>query len=92
MQFSILALFATGALATAIFDFCPDGLYSSPQCCATNILGVAALDCHTPGVNPISGPIFQAACAAEGGKQPLCCVVPIAGQNLLCIDPVGTLN
>ena len=24
---------------------CPAGLYSNAQCCATNVLGVAALDC-----------------------------------------------
>lgn len=29
------------------YDGCPDGLFSNPQCCATDILGVADLDCHS---------------------------------------------
>ncbi|EHK42978.1 uncharacterized protein TrAtP1_001867 [Trichoderma atroviride] len=88
MQFSIVALFATGALASV--SVCPNGLYSNPQCCGANVLGVAALDCHTPRVDVLTGPIFQAVCAAEGGKQPLCCVVPVAGQDLLCEEAQGT--
>ncbi|PNP37248.1 hypothetical protein TGAMA5MH_10817 [Trichoderma gamsii] len=87
MQFSIVALFATGALAS----ICPTGLYSNPQCCGVNILGVAALDCHTPRANVLTGPGFEAVCAAEGGKEAACCVVPVAGQNLLCEKPVGTV-
>jgi hypothetical protein len=27
---------------------CPDGLFSVPQCCSVDILGVADLDCSTP--------------------------------------------
>ncbi|PQE25850.1 fungal hydrophobin domain-containing protein [Rutstroemia sp. NJR-2017a BBW] len=27
---------------------CPSGLYSVAQCCATDVLGVADLDCSTP--------------------------------------------
>ncbi|KAL7919383.1 hydrophobin [Trichoderma austrokoningii] len=86
MQFSIVALFATGALAA----LCPTGLYSNPQCCGTNVLGVAALDCHTPDVIPTAGPLFQAVCAAEGGKEALCCVLPVANQDVLCIPAIGT--
>ncbi|KAM0524779.1 hypothetical protein ACHAPE_000882 [Trichoderma viride] len=85
MQFSTIALFATGALAS----ICPNGLYSNPQCCGANVLDVAALDCHTPRVTPLNGPIFQAICAAEGGKEALCCVVPVAGQDLLCQPAIG---
>lgn len=25
---------------------CPSGLYAYPQCCATDVLGAVALDCH----------------------------------------------
>ncbi|KAM0465382.1 hypothetical protein ACHAPV_001429 [Trichoderma viride] len=87
MKFSIIALFATGALASV----CPTGLYSNPQCCGANVLGVAALDCHTPRTPVVAGPIFQAVCAAEGGKQALCCVAPVAGQDLLCEEAPGTI-
>ncbi|KAM0458062.1 hypothetical protein ACHAO4_002784 [Trichoderma viride] len=86
MQSFIFALFATGALASV----CSTGIYSNPQCCGVNILGVAALDCHTPRVDVLNGPIFQAVCAAEGGKQAVCCAIPVAGQDLLCEEPVGT--
>lgn len=26
-------------------DVCPDGLYSNPQCCATDVLGAVGLNC-----------------------------------------------
>lgn len=29
----------------------------------------------------MTGPIFQAICAAEGGKEPLCCVVPVVSTH-----------
>ncbi|QPG98633.1 beta ketoadipyl CoA thiolase, th1 [Epichloe festucae Fl1] len=65
---------------------CPSGLYSNPQCCATNVLGVAALDCKNPSSAPTSSDNFKSVC---GGQQPLCCVVPAAGQGVLCTAPVG---
>nr|WGC84523.1 hydrophobin [Trichoderma koningiopsis] len=84
MKFSIIA-FATGAFAAV----CPTGLYSNPQCCGANILGVAALDCHTPRAPVLTGPGFRTVCAAEGGKEALCCVAPVAGQDLLCQPATG---
>lgn len=46
-----LAAFATGVLAAPTnggsFDPCPKGLFSVPECCATDILGLADLDCHS---------------------------------------------
>ncbi|KAM0260893.1 hypothetical protein ACHAQJ_002512 [Trichoderma viride] len=85
MQFSVVALFAAGALAAV----CPPGLDSNPQCCAANILGVAALDCETPHTSVHDGNAFQAACARIG-KQPLCCAVPVANEALICIEALGT--
>ncbi|KAJ8114654.1 hypothetical protein ONZ43_g4850 [Nemania bipapillata] len=29
------------------YEACPSGLYSVSQCCATDILGIADLDCHS---------------------------------------------
>ncbi|OWT43591.1 fungal hydrophobin domain-containing protein [Pochonia chlamydosporia 170] len=67
---------------------CPKGLYSNPQCCSTNVLGVAALDCKNPSSTPSSGANFKTVCSAQG-RQPLCCVLPVAGQDVLCTKPVG---
>lgn len=51
MRFTILA-FATGAVAapfatttTPTTPLCPNGLYSNPQCCATDVLGAIGLNC-----------------------------------------------
>ncbi|KAK1254731.1 hypothetical protein MKX08_008726 [Trichoderma sp. CBMAI-0020] len=85
MHFSIVALFATGALAAV----CPTGLYSNPFCCSTQVLGIIGLDCDTPKANVIDGQSFRNACGAEG-KQALCCVAPVADQGILCQKPVGT--
>jgi hypothetical protein len=56
--FTIASVLASVAVALALpggggnggnggGSLCPNGLYSNPQCCATNVLGVAALDCST---------------------------------------------
>ncbi|KAK2606275.1 beta ketoadipyl CoA thiolase, th1 [Conoideocrella luteorostrata] len=68
------------------YDACPSKLYSNPQCCDTNVLGVAALGCKNPSSKPTSGDNFKATC---GSKKPLCCVLPVAGQDVLCTDAIG---
>lgn len=35
------------------YDACPKGLYSNPQCCATDVLGVADLNCDNREFNTI---------------------------------------
>ncbi|KAI1354110.1 fungal hydrophobin [Xylaria sp. FL0043] len=70
------------------YDACPDGLYSVPQCCATDVLGVADLDCASPTAVLTSPTEFEATCAL-GGARARCCVVPVLGQSLLCETPVG---
>ncbi|KAI0809412.1 fungal hydrophobin [Xylaria sp. FL0064] len=72
------------------YDACPDGLYSVPQCCATDVLGVADLDCASPSAVPSSPASFQSICAA-GGDRARCCVVPVLGQSVLCETPVGVV-
>ncbi|KAI1171863.1 fungal hydrophobin-domain-containing protein [Nemania sp. FL0916] len=67
---------------------CPAGLYSVPQCCATDILGLADLDCHSPSAVPSSPADFRYICAA-GGQRARCCVVPVLGQAVLCETPAG---
>ncbi|KAI1744450.1 hydrophobin 2 [Xylaria scruposa] len=70
------------------YDACPDGLYSNPQCCATDVLGVADLDCHSPSSVPSDVTNFRNICAA-GGQRARCCVIPVLGQAVLCQTPPG---
>ncbi|KAK5991498.1 Cryparin [Cladobotryum mycophilum] len=69
-------------------SFCPTGLYANPQCCKVNALGVASLDCVNPPEGPNKCKSFQAVCA-KISRQPQCCVLPVAGQAVLCQKPVG---
>ncbi|KAI8627145.1 fungal hydrophobin-domain-containing protein [Xylariaceae sp. FL1651] len=70
------------------YDACPDGLYSVPQCCATDVLGIADLDCQSPAAVPSSPSSFQSICAT-GGQRARCCVIPVLNQAALCETPVG---
>ncbi|TGJ82323.1 hypothetical protein E0Z10_g6447 [Xylaria hypoxylon] len=72
----------------SVYEACPEGLYSVPQCCATDILGVADLNCGATPAIASSAEEFRYICAA-GGQRARCCVVPVAGQALLCDTPVG---
>ena len=67
---------------------CPSMLYSNVQCCGTDVLGVADLDCATPHGMAQSGKDLQSICA-QSGKQAACCTLPLLGQGLLCTKPVG---
>ncbi|KAK1242935.1 hypothetical protein MKX08_005747 [Trichoderma sp. CBMAI-0020] len=78
------------ARRTAVPPFCPPGLlYTVPQCCDVDVLGVADLDCVTPPSAPSNCKTFAGVCS-KIGREPKCCVLPVAGQALLCVDPVGT--
>ncbi|KAI1425586.1 fungal hydrophobin [Xylaria sp. FL1777] len=103
MQFSTLfvTLLATAVMANPVkrttagsdtgyptpYDAC-SGLYDSLQCCATDVLGIADLDCGTPSGVPTSPASFAAICAS-GGQRARCCVLPILGQSVLCQTPLG---
>ncbi|KAI1400731.1 cerato-ulmin [Hypoxylon fuscum] len=69
------------------YDPC-SGLYDSAQCCATDVLGVADLDCQTPSKVPTSATDFKLGCAS-GGQRARCCVLPVLGQDVLCQTPIG---
>ncbi|KAI0966877.1 Cerato-ulmin hydrophobin family [Xylaria arbuscula] len=64
------------------------GLYGTAQCCATDVLGVADLDCANPPSVPTSADNFSAVCSAIG-QRARCCVLPVLGQDVLCQTPVG---
>ncbi|KAI1035108.1 hypothetical protein LB503_011670 [Fusarium chuoi] len=77
--------------AAANFDPCPDSLYGNPECCSLDVLGVADVECDSPTESPTDAADFQAICAASG-KRARCCVLPVLGQALVCLTPVGVSN
>ncbi|KAI5804816.1 fungal hydrophobin-domain-containing protein [Peziza echinospora] len=80
--------FAAGAfaipamLAERQLPLCTSG---TPLCCATDVLELADLDCHSPPITPNGTDSFIDICSAEG-QQAKCCLIPILGQALLCSD------
>ncbi|KAK1720378.1 hypothetical protein CaCOL14_004730 [Colletotrichum acutatum] len=98
MQFTtaLVSILATAVIAiptgntgggSAPYDAC-SGLYDSLQCCATDVLGVANLDCASPTTVPTSASDFRSICANRG-QRARCCVLPVLGQAVLCQTPVG---
>ncbi|KFY08846.1 hypothetical protein V492_05860 [Pseudogymnoascus sp. VKM F-4246] len=106
MHYLALAALLTAVMAAPADNaaqalLCPIGLYSVPQCCSTDVLGIACLDAttqlfrlHCTNIsssaatgNPRNGYEFRQACAWVG-QQARCCVVPILGQDLLCVRPL----
>ncbi|KAI0485069.1 cerato-ulmin [Xylariaceae sp. FL0804] len=77
---------ASGSAYTAC-----SGLYGTAQCCATDVLGVADLDCANPPTTPTSATQFSSECAAIGQKA-RCCVLPILEQGVLCDTPAGVTD
>ncbi|KAL8420632.1 hypothetical protein RB594_003426 [Gaeumannomyces avenae] len=92
----IIALFAGAAVAVptgggsggggggggsggGAYDAC-SGLYDSLQCCATDVLGLANLDCAPPTKVPTSAADFKATCAT-GGQRARCCVLPVVSSR-----------
>ncbi|ROV86976.1 hypothetical protein VSDG_10087 [Cytospora chrysosperma] len=67
------------------------GLYNTAQCCATDVLGVADLNCADPPTVPTNATDFQAECSAIG-QQARCCVLPILEQGILCQTPAGVVD
>ncbi|KAG9527245.1 hypothetical protein KCU71_g490, partial [Aureobasidium melanogenum] len=63
------------------------GTYSNAQCCATDVLGLADLNCANPPTVPVNQTDFISICSAEG-QQARCCALPILGQALLCGSPL----
>ncbi|OTB01619.1 hypothetical protein M426DRAFT_323258 [Hypoxylon sp. CI-4A] len=64
------------------------GLYGTAQCCATDVLGVADLDCANPSATPTDADNFSSVCSAIG-QRARCCVLPILEQGILCNTPTG---
>ncbi|KAF2201304.1 hypothetical protein GQ43DRAFT_351961, partial [Delitschia confertaspora ATCC 74209] len=88
MQFSTILLFAATAIAAPMMEerqlvLCTGA--GSPQCCATDVLNLADLDCAAPPTTPTSINNFIDVCSAAG-QQAKCCVLPVLGQALFCAD------
>ncbi|KAH7392459.1 hydrophobin [Phaeosphaeria sp. MPI-PUGE-AT-0046c] len=64
---------------------CTGALYSQAQCCATDVLGAVGLNCAVPATAVSSTDDFIETCA-KTGQQAKCCVIPVAGQDLLCTN------
>ncbi|EKJ68316.1 hypothetical protein NXS19_002272 [Fusarium pseudograminearum] len=95
MQFSLAAVALLGAVVSALpanekrQAYIPcSGLYGTSQCCATDVLGVADLDCGNPPSSPTDADNFSAVCS-EIGQRARCCVLPILDQGILCNTPTG---
>ncbi|KAJ4410638.1 hypothetical protein N0V82_009188 [Gnomoniopsis sp. IMI 355080] len=99
MQFSLAAtaLFVSLAAATPLQveerqTYVPcSGLYSTAQCCSTDVLGVADLDCIDPPTTPANATDFQSICSAVG-QTAECCVLPLLEQGVLCETPTGVTD
>ena len=88
--FSAVAVAAPGLVERQAYTPC-NGLYGSAQCCATDVLGVADLDCGNPPSAPSDASDFSAVCSAIG-QRARCCVLPILEQGILCNTPTGVQN
>ncbi|KAF4811275.1 Cryparin [Colletotrichum siamense] len=94
MQFlvAVAALFASVAVSAPLEErqayVACSGLYGTAQCCATDVLGVADLDCGNPPETVTSAHNFSEVCSAIG-QRARCCVLPILDQGILCNTPTG---
>ncbi|ESZ90224.1 hypothetical protein SBOR_9394 [Sclerotinia borealis F-4128] len=92
MQFTTTTIFAVLSALVAASPLQPrrSGLCSSALdtalCCDVSVAGVANLNCAAPSTTPTTLATFQAICAT-GGQQASCCVLPLAGEALLCTAP-----
>ncbi|KAM3424840.1 hypothetical protein BST61_g6819 [Cercospora zeina] len=95
MQFTLLAFAAAAVASPMAFDgagleartgggggsVCPSGYF--PQCCATNVLGLAGLACRNVPNMPTSNQDFSWQCS-QTGSTANCCLIPAAGQGVVC--------
>ncbi|CAI6095857.1 unnamed protein product [Clonostachys chloroleuca] len=76
---------------SVLYESCPDSLYRSVNCCSVDVIGVADIECDTPTKIPTDAHSFSNICASVG-KRARCCVLPLLGQALVCMTPVGVAN
>ncbi|KAH8647676.1 fungal hydrophobin-domain-containing protein [Xylariales sp. PMI_506] len=93
MQFTIvLSAFAAIAAAAAVEKASLEdrqlgglcgGLGSTAVCCATDVLNILDLNCAYPEGDPANSAQFIQSCSTQG-KSAHCCLLPVAGQGLVC--------
>ncbi|KAL9529502.1 Cryparin [Sphaerulina musiva] len=89
MQFTILAFAAMAAAIPAMIQerapgsVCP--ALDTPLCCQADVDGVADVTCEAPS-DSSSVQAFKNSCASSGTTAK-CCVLPLAGDALLCSSP-----
>ncbi|XP_037042975.1 trihydrophobin-like [Bradysia coprophila] len=86
--FSIALLVVIGAYGygTLAKSPCPStGLYGTPYCCQTDVLGLTGIDCETPPT-PVDASNFRETCERKG-IQSRCCASNRSSSRkvLLCI-------
>ncbi|KAB8298616.1 hypothetical protein EYC80_000795 [Monilinia laxa] len=91
MQFTTTTLIAIFSAVAAASPLQPrSSLCSSTvdtaQCCDVSVSGIANVNCASPSSTPTSVEDFRSICAA-GGQQASCCLLPVAGQALVCVAP-----
>ncbi|CAK4030441.1 hydrophobin precursor [Lecanosticta acicola] len=72
---------SSGSTTTTSVAVCTSGW--TPQCCATNVLGVASLDCSDVPSTITGKDQFDSQCSADG-LTASCCLLPILGQGVIC--------
>ncbi|KAF2789712.1 hypothetical protein K505DRAFT_252696 [Melanomma pulvis-pyrius CBS 109.77] len=87
MLFTTIFTFAVAAMAAPMVEERQAVVCSgtTAQCCATDVLNLADLDCATPPTTPTNNTQFISICEAIG-QQAKCCLLPILGQALICSD------
>ncbi|KXX81828.1 Cryparin [Madurella mycetomatis] len=86
----IAAAFPASVHERRLYVPCSD-LSGTARCCATDVLGIAGLDCGNPPTTPTSADNFREVCAAVG-QRARCCVFPVLGQSILCNTPTGVVD
>ncbi|KAA8569836.1 hypothetical protein MFRU_064g00430 [Monilinia fructicola] len=82
---AILSAVAAASPLQSRSGLCSSAL-DTAQCCDVSVAGVANLNCASPSSTPTSVENFRSICAA-GGQQASCCVLPVAGDALVCVAP-----
>ncbi|KIM42520.1 hypothetical protein M413DRAFT_10084 [Hebeloma cylindrosporum] len=78
--------YARGATTTSA-RLCNGNTASNALCCGTGVIGILSLDCATPTSLPKNIPDFKKICSSYG-QQAQCCLLAVAGQGILCSNPV----
>ncbi|KFY38324.1 hypothetical protein V495_06636 [Pseudogymnoascus sp. VKM F-4514 (FW-929)] len=88
MNFFVLAALFTAIIAAPANNVardvvCGGRLYSEPQCCSVDVLGIADLDCNAPDEVPRDFEDLKQICSKSAAAAK-CCSREVVGQEILC--------